>query len=1260
MQFRVTAGALICAAALVCGFHPAAWSQEALTLEQYWNEPYRADDERASLPLLVEQLLDPASPKIAGLSTESSRAVHQEVVLRLIRDHAGLTGSYREAVGPVRTFLAQPHDPFVQALARSHLGFYEWHLGDLASAQNGWRDLGFLGDWMLIGPFDNERGSGFGAAHAVESTIDFTTDYVGKRNRVGWRRVAGLGRGGMMELGQLLRPNEESLGFLLTYVYVDQPTDAVLRVGSTGAYSIRFGTEEVMRRDVERRLHFDQDAVAVRLGPGWHPLLVKSGNTKGSWAFRARFTDVDGHPLALRCEAQLPDGAAVATTAQRLDVAASLGAMTLLESADPTAEALTLHGYVTSDRSAHDVNQHPDRDLFRRSLELTTSAIPAYLFAETFNRSITHSAEREENRWRLSLERVLERDPSFDRAHLDLASYYEQRFSNHTRAGEYVWPMLDRSNPPVRALALAAGIARARLGSVAAVEFEERRKERLLKSTPAPNLRRAEAASLQSQGQIREAEALLRTGLELDFVDLGMRRLLADIRVGQGDLDDARAILESITVAYPQHAEPHTWIAALEASRDQLPAALTAMDAAVFLAPQDASLHQRRGEYLLLAGQTQAGIAELKLALDLDPNQPRLREYVGLQSAGKDRFGDDYRIDAAGIIATALAAVESENLTHRILLDNTAVRIQQDGTTSRYQQFVAKIVNDQGTRSYDYYPVNYAFGEQWVEVTKARVHHSDGRTEDARIRNRDPEVREGEYPVWSTAWIDLPTLEVGDVIEIEYRQQDLRQSFFGNYFGDRVLFGDQVPIASRIYTVDAPSDKQLFFHSRGLPLEPETTEADGRKTWRWVTKDLEKIDPEVGMPPIVELAPVLEVSTFESWNDFSQWYYHLIRKQFESSEEIRAKVKELTASATTNVEKVRAIYDFVVTDVRYIAWEFGVHGFKPYSASTIFTRRFGDCKDKATLICTMLDEVGIDAYPVLISGNRNRPREDLSLPLVLHFNHCIAYVPDIGDGTGLFVDGTAEHHGVTQLPMMDRGAKVLVVRDDRGDIEEIPWNRPDEQEIDETVRVQIAADGSARITQKDEFTGDFAVSIRSALEIEGQRKLRLERIFGRRFPGAKVETVETSALDDLSASVWVKLEVSVPKYLDDTGDGMRLPSVEDLFATVAGISATATRENRKHELMLGNPSQSELSVEIELPPGFEASHIPKGFRVDTPQAEFEYTTEANGRTIKLTRRLVRKDSRVPVDNYSEYRDLVERVGQLASEKIVIRKVGEVD
>ena len=107
-----------------------------------------------------------------------------------------------------------------------------------------------------------------------------------------------------------------------------------------------------------------------------------------------------------------------------------------------------------------------------------------------------------------------------------------------------------------------------------------------------------------------------------------------------------------------------------------------------------------------------------------------------------------------------------------------------------------------------------------------------------------------------------------------------------------------------------------------------------------------------------------------------------------------------------------------------MALEFGIHGFKPYRCAQIFARGFGDCKDKATLIVTMLGALGIKATPVVVRTANKGEIETMPASLA-PFDHMIAYVPSLD----LYLDGTAEYTGSLELPAMDRGALALQVNE---------------------------------------------------------------------------------------------------------------------------------------------------------------------------------------------------------------------------------------
>ena len=106
---------------------------------------------------------------------------------------------------------------------------------------------------------------------------------------------------------------------------------------------------------------------------------------------------------------------------------------------------------------------------------------------------------------------------------------------------------------------------------------------------------------------------------------------------------------------------------------------------------------------------------------------------------------------------------------------------------------------------------------------------------------------------------------------------------------------------------------------------------------------------------------------FSNWREMGIWYWNLETGRFDASPEMKQKVTELTASITDPLTKMRALAKFAQHDIRYVAIELGIGGWQPHPAADIFNHRYGDCKDKATLMRSMLHEIGIESYQVAIN-----------------------------------------------------------------------------------------------------------------------------------------------------------------------------------------------------------------------------------------------------------------------------------------------------
>ena len=151
------------------------------------------------------------------------------------------------------------------------------------------------------------------------------------------------------------------------------------------------------------------------------------------------------------------------------------------------------------------------------------------------------------------------------------------------------------------------------------------------------------------------------------------------------------------------------------------------------------------------------------------------------------------------------------------------------------------------------------------------------------------------------------------------------------------------------------------------------------------------------MPPREGVAGFMIISLFPSggvlngfsnWNEMGNWYVNLVGGRVEASSEIKQEVAALTASKTTTLEKMQTLATFAQRDVRYVGIELGIGGYQPHPASEVFAHRYGDCKDKATLLRSMLREIGVDSYHVVIYTERAALRRNSSAQRIQPCDHC--------------------------------------------------------------------------------------------------------------------------------------------------------------------------------------------------------------------------------------------------------------------------------
>ena len=247
---------------------------------------------------------------------------------------------------------------------------------------------------------------------------------------------------------------------------------------------------------------------------------------------------------------------------------------------------------------------------------------------------------------------------------------------------------------------------------------------------------------------------------------------------------------------------------------------------------------------------------------------------------------------------------------------------------------------------------------------------------------------------------------------------------------------EKIPIHQGELHLSVPSGSMHWFSNH--PDRMEVVEQSEHSATIRVANRL-GIPEEPNSPPTSSLALVVVVnydaqgaSAIQSWDDAGRIYDPISEPAEKPDTGILPKVDALVAGETDTLSKIDSLYNFVAREIRYVAIEIGIGGYQPHPPPDVFKDKYGDCKDKATLLMAMLAHIGLRGYPALV-GTREDVEADPKVPTLATFDHFIVALPipaslrsavenfPAYDAKAqiLWIDPTSEFDPLGQLPEMD-------------------------------------------------------------------------------------------------------------------------------------------------------------------------------------------------------------------------------------------------
>jgi len=330
------------------------------------------------------------------------------------------------------------------------------------------------------------------------------------------------------------------------------------------------------------------------------------------------------------------------------------------------------------------------------------------------------------------------------------------------------------------------------------------------------------------------------------------------------------------------------------------------------------------------------------------------------------------------------------------LINNRSLTCRPDGTMIRSGRQAIKVLRPDGIDKARRLVRANTFNTK-VRQLKGWVLNSDGSTRSEDMKDVATTSLSPDTLYWDVKLVALLLSEVmkDSLVGFEWEEEIKPISLEDDFF-----FQDYWPVLEANYSLNCPAGFEpslLWINSR--PVEPVQTITGAEKKISLTIKDVPAIKDEPLMPPsqavsghlLVRIKPAASLKfgrAFSSWQDIGLWYEELSQERRQPDKTVEAKVQELTSGLDHARQRLERLAEFVQKEIRYVSIQIGLGGYQPHPAPGILANRYGDCKDKATLLTAMLKSAGFDSFYIIINIDPYSVSPDAPVSLFL-FNHVI-------------------------------------------------------------------------------------------------------------------------------------------------------------------------------------------------------------------------------------------------------------------------------
>jgi hypothetical protein len=605
-----------------------------------------------------------------------------------------------------------------------------------------------------------------------------------------------------------------------------------------------------------------------------------------------------------------------------------------------------------------------------------------------------------------------------------------------------------------------------------------------------------------------------------------------------------------------------------------------------------------------------------------------------------------------------------------LLYSDTQVSVSRDGTVKRVVRCVYRALTQK-----------FASNAQVQAVTNPRIRllglrawaispngQTDGVGESDAVESALPVANGALFNEWRMKILREPKVVPNGVFAAEVATEERNIGLIDEWEPRATI-----PVVEAHYELELPKDWQAKANWIGRPEEPVVMKA--ANIWSWTLRDQKPVRIESLMPPWQATAGQLMVSMipsqgheagFQTWNEMGAWYTTLSHGRQEVTKEMAQKVADLTDKESAALEKVQTLAEYVQQGVRYVAIEIGIGDYMPHSAAEVFSNQYGDCKDKATLLASMLKTIGIDSHYVIV--NTQRGAVGANSPAHFAFNHMILAisVPTGNDASNLLA--MVDNPALGRLLIFDptdsltpfgrlrgalQGGYGLLVTPSGGELVQLPQLPASTNSIQRTGTMTLDPTGTLTGEVHEEWTGDQASAERARLrnlyESTEQERILKDRL-AQFFTSFDLLNASLGAVRDTSGPLMWRYSIEAQNYAK-SADNLLIVRPR-ILATEASLFLE-TDEPRESPVEFAAPMRNSDEFDIAVPAGYRAEDLPDPVNLESDFVAYHSRTQLAGQTIRYSRSFEIKRLSVPVDKVEELRKFYRAIRNDENRQVVL-------